>query len=185
MQGKPNETSEAAKAQGPRCAYCEGPLFNKGHIEHFRRRRDFAELSFDWPNLFLACDSTDHCGHYKDRQGASDYDPALLIKPDHDEPQDYLYFHSTGEVRKRAGLDATNACRAEETIRVLGLNNAALTGARAKALKVYKARLVGDLHELDAWPAADRRAYLQEEIEAIRHQPYASTIQHFLQNSAS
>ena len=39
--------------------------------------------------------------------------------------------------------------------------------------------------ELANWPQEDREAYLSEEINATRWDPYATTIKHFLQKLAS
>jgi uncharacterized protein (TIGR02646 family) len=112
--------------QQMRCAYCEGAYYSHDrHIEHFRRKNSgqFPELTFIWTNLFLSCDADnqEHCGHYKDRKG-SPYNPEDLIKPDDDEPDDYLYFHSSGEVRPWSGIDEARERRAKETIRVFNLN---------------------------------------------------------------
>lgn len=186
MQGIPGVTTPDANEYGLRCAYCEGAIYHEGHIEHFRRKNPahYPELTFAWPNLFLACGANTHCGHYKDRKSAPAYDPDQLIKPDEHEPSELLHFHSTGEVRVRNGLDAVNAHRAVETIRVFGLDDDALSGTRAKVLSVYKQKILADLDEIAAWPLADRQAYLDEEVEATRWEPYATTIQHFLQSNA-
>lgn len=186
MQGIPGVTTPDANEYGLRCAYCEGTIFHEGHIEHFRRKNPahHPELTFAWPNLFLACGAHMHCGHYKDRRGAPAYNPAQLIKPDEHDPEHYLHFHSSGEVRVRGGLDANDAQRASETIRVFGLADRALAGARAKVLNIYKKRVMADLDELVDWPHEDRQAYLTEEIEATCYEPYATTIHHFLQGAA-
>lgn len=185
MQGIPGVTTPDANEYGLRCAYCEGPIFHEGHIEHFRRKnaKYFPELTFEWDNLFLACGSDEHCGHYKDRRGAAAYDPAQLIKPDHHDPDSYLYFHSSGEVRARTGLNEADTFRAEETIRVFGLDKPTLVGTRAKSLSFYLKRVAADLDELASWPLDDRQAYLQGEIEASRYESYATTIKHFLQKA--
>ena len=136
MQGIPGVTTPDANEYGLRCAYCEGTIFHEGHIEHFRRKNSahYPELTFAWPNLFLACGANSHCGHYKDRRAAPAYNPDHLIKPDEHEPSDFLHFHSSGDVRVRSGLSAADTHRAAETIRVFGLDDGALSGARAKAL---------------------------------------------------
>lgn len=186
MQGEPGVTTPDANEYGLRCAYCEGRVLHGGHIEHFRRKNAnyFPHLTFAWVNLFLACGSSDHCGHYKDRSGAQPYDAGDLIKPDEDDPHDYLYFHSTGDVRARNGLNVENARRANETIRVFGLSNRALAGRRAKAVSFYRKKIAEDLDELATWSATDRGAYLLGEIYATRYEPYATSIKHFLQSSA-
>lgn len=183
MQGIPGVTTDEAEEYGVRCAYCESAIRHEGHIEHFRRKNPahFPELTFVWTNLFLACGSQEHCGHFKDRKGASPYDPAHLIKPDVDDPEKFLYFHSTGEVRVSAGLrELDDQQRAHETIRAFGLNSPALSGQRATSVSLYKKKVLGDLDEIALWPQRDREDYLQGEIQATRWEPYATTIKHFL-----
>ncbi|HQQ70073.1 MAG TPA: TIGR02646 family protein [Alicycliphilus sp.] len=182
MQGIPGVTTADANGYGLRCAYCESAIRHEGHIEHFRRKNPahHPELTFAWLNLFLACGARTHCGHYKDRRDASAYDPGQLIKPDEHDPAHYLYFHSSGEVRVRGGLNAAGAHRGEETIRVFGLNERALVGARAKALAAYKRRVLADLDEIAVWPKPELEAYLEQEVVDTRYEPYATTIHDFL-----
>ena len=186
MQGIPDVTVASAGEYGVRCAYCEEQIVHASHIEHFRRKnpQHFPELCFDWDNLFLACGSKDHCGHYKDRSTGEPYNPALLIKPDEHDPEHYLYFHSSGQVRVRNGLNPDDTLRGNETIRVFGLNSPALVALRARALRTWTDRTFFDdlLEELMSWDDADRQTYLRGEIAATRWDEYATTIKHFLQN---
>lgn len=184
MQGIPNVTVPEANEYGARCAYCEAAIFHEGHIEHFKRKNPnhFPEFTFDWHNLFLACGSNEHCGHYKDRPSASPYNASHLIKPDIEDPEHYLYFHSSGQVRPLKDLDAASIHRATETIRVFGLDSSVLSGARSRALTTYRQNILEDLDEIASWPEADRNTYLADEIETTQWQPYATTIKHFLQS---
>ncbi|TAE90780.1 MAG: TIGR02646 family protein [Verrucomicrobia bacterium] len=170
---------------GLRCAYCEGQIYHGGHIEHFRRKnqKHFPHLTFDWNNLFLACGSKDHCGHYKDRPKAPAYNPDELIKPDEHNPDDFLYFHSSGEVRvrHRPGMTDADHGRATETIRVFNLNCKSLKGARRKALKQYLDSSNGILEDLMVFEPQDQRDFIAHEIEATKHDPYWTTIRHFFE----
>lgn len=180
LQGNPALPDEVIQ-NTVRCAYCENIIRVGRHVEHFRRKRTshYPELTFNWTNLFFACDSQSHCGHYKDRKGAPTYNPDHLIKPDEIDPEDYLYFHSSGRVRVKSGLNPADRIKAEETIRVFGLNESSLMGTRAKAIEGYRERLLSELEELETWNPEDRAAYLKEEIEATRWDPFATTIKHF------
>ena len=183
FQGIPGIALENTREYGLRCAYCESAIRNEGHIEHFRRKNPkhgYPELTFEWSNFFLACGANTHCGHYKDRPSAAAYNPDELVKPDEHNPEHYFYFHSTGEVRVRSPLSPEDNHRATETIRVFGLNDNALAGARAKAVSTYKNIKAEDFEELMSWDDADINEYLQGEIEATRWHPYATTIKHFL-----
>jgi len=176
---------EAEYIIGLRCAYCEGTIYFGGHIEHFRRKnpKHYPELTFGWTNLFLACGSHDHCGHYKDRPSAAPYDPDHLIKPDEHDPDDYLYFHSSGEVRvrHREGMPDADRHLGAETIRVFHLNVGHLTGARHKALKQYLDSKTGIIEALMEFGEPDRNDFIREEVEATKWEPYWSTIRHFFE----
>jgi uncharacterized protein (TIGR02646 family) len=171
--------------QGPRCAYCEGPLEALGHqIEHFRRKnpRHFPELKFTWSNLFLACNSDDHCGHYKDRHGTP-YNPAELIKPDDYDPDKYLYFHSSGEVRPRPRLTPEAQRRATETIRVFHLDCAPLRHARRRALAQYERKEPRILDDLMAFDEESRKAFIAEEVQATSGEAYCTVIRHYFEKA--
>lgn len=170
---------------GLRCAYCEGQIFHGGHIEHFRRKspNHFPQLTFEWTNLFLACGSKEHCGHYKDRPKAPGYNPDELIKPDEHNPDDYLYFHSSGEVRvrHRDGMTEVDRRRGAETIRVFHLDCRRLVGARYKALKQYLDSNTRILEALMDFAENERHDFITQEIDATKHDPYWSTIRHFFE----
>jgi len=183
MQGIPGVATEDAAEYGLRCAYCESAIRHKGHIEHFRRKnpQHFPELTFVWTNLFLACGSQRHCGHFKDHSSAPAYDPAHLIKPDELDPENFLHFHSSGEVRVKTGLAALDdQRRASETVRVFGLYASALSAERANVISVYKKTILGELDEIASWQPQEREDYLKSEIQATHWEPYATTIKHFL-----
>ena len=172
------------RMQGKRCAYCEGLVdADNGHVEHFRRKGPghYPELTFDWPNLFLSCNSTDHCGHYKDRPGAPAYNPDEIVKPDIEDPDVELYFHSTGDVRPRSGGDAPHSRRAEETIRVLNLNCGRLRARRRRAVRIYEQKEPGILEELMELDEPSRREFIDAEIESTRNDPYGTIIRHYFE----
>lgn len=183
-----NADDEAEQIAGLRCAYCEGPIFKGGHLEHFcrknRRHPDgYPELTFAWDNLFLSCDSREHCGHFKDRPAAEPYDAHDLVKPDQDDPDAFFFFCSSGAVyvRDRAGMSDAHRYRASETIRVFNLDCPTLRGARCKALKRYSRGPSTPLDELMDWDPELRELYIREELENTSWDPYATTIRHFFE----
>jgi uncharacterized protein (TIGR02646 family) len=188
MQGQQEVTDDADDnvlyILGLRCAYCEGQIFHGGHIEHFRRKNPahYPELTFEWTNLFVACGSTEHCGHYKDH-GGTPYNPDELIKPDEHDADEYLYFHSSGEVRvrNRVNMSVQDRKRGDETIRVFNLNCGFLIGARHRALKQYLGRNTGMLEALMDIDQNDRQVFIGEEIEATKWEPFWTTIRHFFE----
>lgn len=196
MQGDPSvSTVDGAGEYGVRCAYCEGPIYHGGHIEHFRRKnRDhFPDLTFDWDNLFLACGSNGHCGHYKDRPSSDPYRPEDLVKPDERDPENYFFFSSSGEVRVREGLSEVDRHMAKETIRVFNLNHNELQGRRRQRVLPYVKQLedienfLSDLEseedykefEFALWEAFSR------EIENSKYGNYAATVLDFYRSKVS
>lgn len=169
--------------QGNRCAYCESAVYSDSHIEHFRRKNilHFPELTFEWSNLFLSCNSQKHCGHYKDRPSVTPYDPASLVKPDDDDPDAFFYFHSSGEVRARSGLSSVQQIRSDETIRVFNLNCSALQEARRRALRAYERREPKILEALMGFSPKDREAFINDEIRATADDPHCTVIRHFFE----
>jgi uncharacterized protein (TIGR02646 family) len=193
MQGTPvdpgNPGTDDANFVGVRCAYCEGQIRHEPHIDHFRRKsrshpNGYPELTFAWSNLFISCTSSDHCGRYKDNGSGGSYEAEDLIKPDETEPDDYLYFHSKGEVRVRgngAGMTEADFRRAKETIRVFNLNSTKLVGARARAVANYLVSDTGILDFLLSCSREECQTYVQSELAATRWDAHSTVIKHLLE----
>jgi uncharacterized protein (TIGR02646 family) len=107
------------------CAYCEGRLETGSHIEHFAKRSSYRHLTFEWDNLFGSCSREDCCGHYKDSNHSrySRYSLQDLIKPDVDDPWDFLVFGSDGRVSVRDRLSPAMRKKGQTTIDVLNLGS--------------------------------------------------------------
>lgn len=167
------------------CAYCESATWGDGHIEHFRRKNPnhFPHLTFAWDNLFVSCNGSsgngEHCGHHKDH-GAGPYNPNDLVKPDVDDPDDFLFFAAGGDVRVRSGITAAMEHKARATIRVFHLDDGALEAAREKAVGRYVREKQSDLDEVMNWPTPDATAWIQQEVDAVHHKPYGTAIRHYL-----
>ena len=167
--------------QGLRCAYCERAIqAGAREIEHFRQRRSHPQGTFEWNNLFGACREQGTCGDHKDKSGS--YDPAVLIKPDEEDPDDFLVFAPDGSVSQRAKLATSRSHRAAETIRIMNLNGVkgALRFERRREVIGYVqtaesfAELASQFSE-DEW-----LPLLQEEIKKTAHLPFATAIRHVL-----
>ncbi|GHU03948.1 hypothetical protein FACS1894158_03340 [Betaproteobacteria bacterium] len=168
--------------QGKRCAYCEADISNTNnkHIEHFRQRGRFPQGTFDWSNLFGSCSREESCGKHKDQCGA--YNPADIVKPDVDDPEQFFVFVSDGAIAIRQGLSPQDQHRASETLRVFNLNdqNGPLRWMRHRAVAGYT-QTAEELHE---WAAVldqtEWLSYLQSELTATSHLPFATAIKHVL-----
>lgn len=167
--------------QGSRCAYCEAPIvIGNRHIEHFQQRGRHPALTFAWTNLFGSCNREESCGKHKDRCGA--YPPNVPLKPDIDDPDDFLVFVSDGTIVPRAGLSASDKRRAEETLRIFNLD--AQNGALRHIRRSQAAGYLQTAEELQAlateYPPEEWLPLLESELEAIEHLPFSTTIRHAL-----
>jgi uncharacterized protein (TIGR02646 family) len=179
------------RMQQSRCAYCERRLADgrdDGHIEHFRNQANHAQNDLDWDNLFWSCTDEKTCGKHKDkcsRAGGGPlrvFDPAHVIKPCTDDPEEFFLFVVDGTIRPRTGLDAARLQRAEETLRVLQLNDSALLRkSREDAVHPY----IGAIDAmLRAAPSIVGR-YILDELDRIRGAPFETAVRRFLESMLS
>lgn len=123
--------------QGLFCAYCESSFKQRKHIEHFFRRGQVPQKTFEWANLFGSCSESDSCGNYKDNKAPSTINLAKVCKPDIMNPVDYLFFADDGSVEPQLGLSATDLEIAINTIQVFNLNGSSkLVGKRREAARI-------------------------------------------------
>jgi uncharacterized protein (TIGR02646 family) len=168
--------------QGQRCAYCEADISHAARqIEHFRQKaRGDDTQTFVWDNLFGSCKNPNICGDHKDQQPA--YPPAVLIKPDVEDPEYFLRFHSNGTISVCAGLSAADQHRASETLRLFNLADGSLRWQRRAAVLGYL-QTAEEIAELAAEDPELAATYLANEITVTAHLPFATAIKHTLQNA--
>jgi uncharacterized protein (TIGR02646 family) len=196
-QLRPHESREIRtrllELQQDRCAYCERRTDDRpqhgGHIEHFRQQSaghcaGDPTLDLCWENLFWSCVDPFTCGKFKDAcyRGAGvrrRYDPATLLDPARDDPEDYLVFVHDGTVRVRDDLDEAGRARAEETIRVFQLNDSAyLRKSRQDAVRPY----LVIFQAVTTFDLAALAAFVRSELQQSSAAPFATTIKHFLKS---
>lgn len=177
---KPEIRNHLSRLQGERCAYCEGDLQILGqHIEHFRRKAVHPHLTFVWDNLYWSCDQTDSCGHYKDH-GAGPYNPDDLVEPCVHDPDKFFRFRSDGTIEIRYGLSATDQHRARETLRVFNLQQD--YGRLRNMRKAAAAAYFGFVEDIACFDAAERRAYVEAEIQSSAGEPFSTVVRHMLED---
>ncbi|OAV69883.1 hypothetical protein Barb6XT_00221 [Bacteroidales bacterium Barb6XT] len=117
------------------CAYTEVLLnLNKDnfHIDHYKTQNLYPQLTFDYSNLLVSCNSEKYGAKHKDKliKGREEYEN--LINPVEESPSEYMEFTFTGHV------EAVNSCRkGEETIRLFNLNEKSLVERRKTALSCF------------------------------------------------
>ena len=149
-----------------RCMYCEDSA--GAHIDHFRPRAMDSLSTFVWENYLLAC-SICNSNYKRDEFPLDPSGNAQLVDPTVDEPQDHLMFSSaTGRYEPVPG-----STKADESIRVFGLNRAVLETARRDAWQLFEIGIVAYGKALD-----DGKSDKAEQIGAsLRRLPCAGVLQ--------
>lgn len=192
---KPEIRECLVEMQGNKCAYCErtipGVLDKKRkgeaqHIEHFKRVELDRKLTFEWTNLFLSCSDQNSCGKYKDHQEKGVLIESV-VKPDVDDPEDFLQFLSDGSVIVRPGLSPSENKKGEKTLEIFNLNGKenTLRARRAQAIRNHQPvqeLLIGLLTE-GVCTAEAKEVGLQllaEELSKIEGVAHFTAIKHSL-----
>jgi uncharacterized protein (TIGR02646 family) len=129
---------ELFKMTDNHCSFCDiQPLKQSGAtIEHFQPKRKFPLLAFAWINLFYCCSN---CQKKLDEFNKK----CKPLKPDQVSYSSQYYFRleeTIEEIFIRPNLERTveEQERAEETIRLYGLNKFARPEARKAVLKDFR-----------------------------------------------
>lgn len=174
--------------QGHRCAYCESELTGqKRKIEHFRQRdtNRYPQGTFEWTNLFGACTHTGHCDSSKDKHGP--YDHHLLLKPDDEDPEQFLIFNPYGEVYPRRSLPEARFRRAQATIDILNLNEKSLVARRRAAVLRYEAQakelssIALEANDVEVLEMVEQE--IKAELEKLALYPYVTALRHLFTRS--
>lgn len=118
-----------------RCSYCEMEIITpKWHIEHLAPRSSNPDLTFVWENLFCSCNDNDTCGKYKDNIQQYSGNSNDLIKPDIDDPCDYLAVN----IQDGSLYEKTPNPKASNTLRCFNLNSPKLNRFRLNFIDIAK-----------------------------------------------
>lgn len=133
-----------------KCSYCESFIAHVGfsHIEHYRPKRRYPHLTFDWENLLLSC------GPCNSRKGKRFDEEVPIVHPGKEEPSDYL--HAVGGII----WWKPGSSRGKNTESTLGLNRTDLVLARERRMERIR-----DLLDLVAREAGRLKEIYWEEIE--------------------
>ncbi|HFL4139331.1 TPA: TIGR02646 family protein, partial [Escherichia coli] len=102
-----------------------------------------------------------------------------LIKPDEENPDDYLLFLTTGEVVPAIGLTGRALKKAQETIRVFNLNgDIKLFGSRRTAVQAIMPNVEYLYTLLEEFDEDDWNEMLRDELEKIESDEYKTALKH-------
>lgn len=169
------------------CAYCEREIpaanHNRRHIEHFKPRSKYPKDTFEWVNLFGACNDDNFCARFKDSSKCPAYATEDLIKPDADSPREFLTFLPNGEAIPKKQISTDHHKRAQQTIDVLRLNHHTLVARRRRVYESDYSINEGEPHgsildvltellnESSSQDLQEIKSLIYEEIKALRSTP--------------
>ncbi|QCI28548.1 retron system putative HNH endonuclease [Caminibacter pacificus] len=119
------------------CAYCERKLENLTNlsIDHFKKRNLFPDLTLDYNNLFVSCDSATHCERHKDSFSINKEEFKYLIHPVFNNPEYFFEYDLTGHILPKDDLSEFNKKKADFTIKAFNLNDKSLIEDRKKLIE--------------------------------------------------
>ena len=104
-----------------KCAYCESKIshVDYGHIEHFKPKSRFPDLTFEWTNLLLSCPICNG-SEYKSDRFPLETEGGPLVNPCDELPAEHFEF-VFDPVAKLATVIGKTA-RGQTTEAIVGLN---------------------------------------------------------------
>jgi len=118
--------------QNQLCGYTELYIENleDSHIDHYKKREHFPNLTFEWNNLVVATKDNDFGANYKDNTyqlEKTEY--TSIFNPVTDSVEEYFYYDEFGMIREIEG-------KVKKTVEVFHLNDSYLKERRAKVIKL-------------------------------------------------
>ena len=118
-----------------KCAFCESKIehVSDAHIEHYRPKSKFPDLTFAWNNLLLACGQCNSTKYKGDKFPESNAD-GPYVDPCTDNPEDHFQFFYDAKTKLASVYGKT--ARGATTERDLGLNRPDLRTYRSKRVEM-------------------------------------------------
>ena len=118
--------------QFQQCGYTELYIENleDSHIDHYKKREHFPNLTFDWSNLIVATKDNNFGANYKDstyKIGVKEY--PLIFNPIIDSVENNFYYDELGMIREDSG-------KVHKTVEVFNLNDEYLVQRRKKIINL-------------------------------------------------
>ena len=135
------------------CGYCERNT--RGEVDHFRPKRRFPELVYDWDNWIFSCHE---CNHAKGNKWPSScyVDPCAV--PESHRPENCFTFNTrNGAITPLRDLDTDQFDKAQRMIDDLKLNDLHHMVARLIRLRMLEAGIPQNPHEATGRSEALRR----------------------------
>lgn len=135
-----------------KCAYCESKIthVDYGHIEHFRPKKKYPQLCFDWNNMLLAC-GVCNGREYKGENFPLETEGGLLINPVEEQPDHFFRFEFDSQTGIAIVIPLSD--RGDTSVKLLGLNRPKLVKYRSEIVALFavvaKLASEGDIESLN------------------------------------
>lgn len=131
---------------GEYCSYCERPIKANLAVEHVQPKSLVTDLELNWDNFLLACTN---CNSTKGKKAIvlTDY-----FWADQDNTFFYFMYNDSGLVNVQEGLSDEESMKAENTIKLTGLDKPA---PKPNTKDFKKANDLRAEHRLEAWYKAN------------------------------
>ena len=122
------------------CGYTELPLnIDNSHIDHYKKRNLFPQLTFDWTNLIVAAVDDEFGANFKDNGysiKAAEY--SEIFNPVLDHSENYFSYTEWGEIVAKEGITNDEKEKAEKTIEIFNLKHPSLKSRRFTIIQMVK-----------------------------------------------
>lgn len=121
------------------CTYCEKEIdetSKKSNIDHFRTRNLFPELTLEYSNLLVSCNTKGRCSDFKDNNIKNREEYKNIVNPILENPNDFFDYLPTGDIIAKND-------KAQFTIDIFNLQDKSLKECRFQVIKALS--LIDDL----------------------------------------
>ena len=125
--------------QNQLCGYTEIYIneLENCHIDHYKKRSMFPQLTFEWNNLIVATKDSEFGANYKDnKSGIQANEYADIFNPVIDDVEDCFDYTTWGEVIPKSKIDEDKSQKAKNTIDVFNLNHNSLKQRRKNLIRM-------------------------------------------------
>jgi uncharacterized protein (TIGR02646 family) len=129
------------------CAYCEKAIdedAKNSNIDHFKTRNLFPELTLEYSNLLVSCNTKGRCSNFKDTHIKTREEYKYIVNPVFENPNEFFDYLPTGEII------AKNK-KGQFTIDIFNLQDISLVQCRlqiVKALEHFKELSLDEIYDV-------------------------------------
>ncbi len=128
------------------------------HIDHYKKKSMFPELTFEWNNLIVATKDSNFGANYKDnKSGIQKNNYGNIFNPVIDNVENYFDYTTWGEVTPKTAISEVENQKAIKTIEVFNLNHNSLKDRRKNLISMIGS--YGEIAKVDILAALDKLGF--------------------------